>query len=239
MLRVLLVLEDYGELMFLQTVLKKIGFDVDSTQNPRKFNDSLISMNPDVLVMTATGKRIKGTELVSTVKKVRGLPKIILIKSNNLSTKETLDTLEVEGWLDSPVGAPDLLAKIAELSNLNNQVLQDKLLKMRMQDAVPADDQRVLKINPDETDPASLDRAEKSSGNFGVLKASTMSSSDRQSRYQKFIDGEKPEKHGFALKAVQEQIRELRKEEDPKALADIEKERRAFVEHLFKKKGAA
>ncbi len=237
MLRVLLVLEDYGELMFLQTVLKKIGFDVDSTQNPRKFSDSLLSMNPDILVMTASGKRIKGTELLPQVRRVRGLPKIILIKSNALSTKETLDSLEVEGWLDSPVGAPDLLSKIAELANLNNQVLQDKLLKMRMQDGVP-EEARVLKVNAEDADPASMQKAEKSSGNFGVMKASTMSSSDRQSRFKKFLDADKPEKHGFALKAVQEQIKELRKEENPAALEDLERERRAFVEHLFKNKKA-
>lgn len=235
MLRVLLVLEDYGELMFLQTVLKKIGFDVDSTQNPRKFADSVLSMNPEVIVMTASGKRIKGTELIHTIKRVRGVPKVILIKANALSTKETLDSLDVEGWLDSPVGAPDLLAKIAELMNLNNQSLQDKLLKMRMQETAP-EEARILKLNPDETAAATLDKPEQSAGNFGVLKASSLSTADRQNRYKKFLEAEKPAKHGFGLKDVQDQIKELRKAEDPAALEDLERERKAFVEHLFKKK---
>lgn len=234
MLRVLLVLEDYGELMFLQTVLKKIGFDVDSTQNPRKFADSVLAMNPEVIVMTASGKRIKGTELIHSIKRVRGMPKVILIKANALSTKETLDSLEVEGWLDSPVGAPDLLAKIAELMNLNNQSLQDKLLKMRMQETAP-EEARILKINAEE-EAGTLDKADESAGNFGVLKASTLSTADRQNRYKKFLDAEKPDKHGFGLKDVQDQIKELRKTEDPAALEDLERERKAFVEHLFKKK---
>ncbi len=234
MLRVLLVLEDYGELMFLQTVLKKIGFDVDSTQNPRKFSDSVLGMNPEVIVMTASGKRIKGTELIQSIKRVRGMPKVILIKATALSTKETLDSLEVEGWLDSPVRAPDLLAKIAEIMNLNNQLLQDKLLKMRMQDVTP-DEARVLKLDADEERAESMHKAEQSSGNFGALKASTMSSADRQNRFKKFIDAEKPAKHGFALKEVQDQIKDLRKSEDPGALEDLERERKAFVKHLFKK----
>lgn len=234
MLRVLLVLEDYGELMFLQTVLKKIGFDVDSTQNPRKFSDSVLAMNPEVIVMTASGKRIKGTELIHSIKRVRGIPKLILIKANALSTKETLDSLDVEGWLDSPVRAPDLLAKIAELMNLNNQVLQDKLLKMRMQEGAP-EEARVLKLDGEAEPAATMQKAEQSSGNFGSLKASTMSSADRQNRYKKFLDAEKPAKHGFALKEVQDQIKDLRKTEDPAALEDLERERKAFVEHLFKK----
>jgi DNA-binding response OmpR family regulator len=129
MLRVLMVLEDYGELMFLQTVLKKIGFDVDSTQNPRKFSDSLLSMNPDILLMTAVGKRIKGLELASQVRKQRGHPKIILIRTGALG-KESAKDAEIDGWIESPVAAPDLLDKIAELCNLNKQILQDKLLKI-------------------------------------------------------------------------------------------------------------
>ena len=112
MLRVLLVLEDYGELMFLQTVLKKIGFDVDSIQNPRMFADSMLSLNPDVLVMTAYGKRIRGVEMVAGIKKNRGLPKIILIRSATLS-KDIYKELDVDVWLDSPVAAPNLLDAIA------------------------------------------------------------------------------------------------------------------------------
>src|SRR3954467_784956 len=79
MLRVLMVLEDYGELMFLQTVLKKIGFDVDAIQNARSFSDSVLRMNPDILVMTGHGKRVKGLELSRSLRRVRGLPHTILI----------------------------------------------------------------------------------------------------------------------------------------------------------------
>ncbi len=118
---------------------------------------------------------------------------------------------------------------------LNNQVLQDKLLKMRMQEATP-DEARVLKMNSEAQDADSMEKAEQSSGNFGTLKASTLSSEDRQSRNKKFLDAEKPAKHGFALKTVQDQIKELRKAENPAELEDLERERKAFVEHLFKKK---
>ncbi len=234
MLRVLLVLEDYGELMFLQTVLKKIGFDVDSIQNPRLFSDSLLSMNPDVLVMTALGKRIKGVELVPTIKKSRGIPKIILIRAGTIS-KDTYKDLDVEAWLDSPVGAPDLLDKIAELSNLNKQTLQDKLLKLRMQDG-EVDHARVLKMNHEASVDNSMHRSEKPAGNFGALKASTMSVSDRQARFKKFSEDANVAKIGFALKDVQAQVKALRLDESKTDLEEIERQRRAFVEHLFKKK---
>lgn len=230
MLRILLALEDYGELMFLQTVLKKIGFDVDSTQNIRKLDDLVLAMNPDVLVMTARGKRIKGVDAVPNIKKTRGFPKIILIRSGSMAKD---DFLGVEGWLDSPVGAPDLLDKIAELNHLDRMVLQEKLLKLRMQDT-EIEQGRVLKMK--DAEGGTMDRSEKSAGNFGVLKASSMSSSDRQSRYQKFIEGTNIEHKGFGLKDVQAQVKALRSEETEADLEELERQRRAFVEHLFKKK---
>src|SRR3954463_12035040 len=101
MLRVLMVLEDYGELMFLQTVLKKIGFDVDAIQNPRSFHDSLLRMNPDVLVMTAHGKRVRGIDLVKGLKKVRGLPKVLLLRSPG-STEEKDEAVDM--WRETPMG---------------------------------------------------------------------------------------------------------------------------------------
>jgi DNA-binding response OmpR family regulator len=232
MLRVLLALEDYGELMFLQTVLKKIGFDVDSTQNSRKIADMLLAMNPDVLVMTAKGKRVKGVDIVAGVKRTRGLPKVILIRPTGMAM-DGFAGLQVEAWLDSPVGAPDLLDKIAEVTGLNKHVLQEKLLKLRMQED-ESDSGRVLKLS--EADEASLAKSEKSAGNFGVLKASTMSAGDRQSRYKKFIEETDIEKKGYSFKDVQANVKALRSEESQSDLDELERQRRAFVEHLFKKK---
>jgi hypothetical protein len=229
MLRSLMVLEDYGELMFLQTVLKKIGFDVDAIQNPRGFNDSLLRMNPDILVMTAFGKRVKGLELSRGVKKVRDLPHIVLLRS---SGQEAEEDPGIDRWLEAPVGALSLLDCIADLSHLNKNVLQEKFQKLHLQE-VEEEQARILKIN--EIAEPVLNR-EGGSGNFGVLKESTMTSDERKQRYAGFLSSEAPPKHGFTVKQVQEQIKDLRRQEDGERLADLERERRAFVEHLFKKK---
>ncbi|MBX3021929.1 MAG: hypothetical protein KF799_09660 [Bdellovibrionales bacterium] len=229
MLRVLMVLEDYGELMFLQTVLKKMGFDVDAIQNPRSFQDSLLRMNPDVLVMTAHGKRVKGIELVKTIKKLRGLPRVLLLKNAGHPPEEEPD---VDMWKDSPLGAQDLLNALADLCTLDKNILQEKFGKLQMQETVE-EEARVLKIN--EVTGGSLDKGD-NAGNFGSLKASTMDAAERKSRYDKFVNADKPASHGFSVKQVQDQIKALRRDENPEDLEDLERERRAFVEHLFKKK---
>lgn len=232
MLRVLMVLEDYGELMFLQTVLKKMGFDVDSTQNPRSLRDSLLAMNPDILIMTAYGKKVKGLELAANVRKVRDLPHIILMRG--MGQDEVEDEM-INGWLQSPVAAQALLDIVARLSNINPQVLQEKFSKLKLTE-VEQERARVLKAQ-DVLGPTLEKSADgKALGNFGVLKDSTLSTSDREARYAKFLDEKPPEKHGFAVKQVQEQVKALRRDEASADSEDLERQRREFVEHLFRKK---
>lgn len=229
MLRVLMVLEDYGELMFLQTVLKKIGFDVDAIQNPRSFQESVLRMNPDVLVMTASGKRVRGLDLMPQLKKIRGLPRVLMLHAPGAPPEAVAD---VDLWREAPLSAANLLKAIAELSQLNEQVLLDKFSKLHLSEE-EQERERVLKI--ENIAEPSLNRGE-NAGNFGVLKDSSLNASDRRDRYAKFLEGPPPEKHGFSVKQVQEQVKALRKEEATADNGDLERERRAFVEHLFKKK---
>ncbi len=229
MLRVLMVLEDYGELMFLQTVLKKIGFDVDAIQNPRLFPDACLKMNPDVLVMTANGKKVKGLELSRSIRRVRGVPQIILIRSGSLTKEEDLN---VDAWLDSPVGAMPLLNAIGDTCGLNKDVLADKFVKLRLQE-VGEDEVPQLASDIEPLSEEEMARAVESFGNFEPLEKSTLSEADRKDRYKKFLTNEVPAEVGFSVKQVQAQIKELRACENPEELADLERERKAFVEQLF------
>jgi CheY-like chemotaxis protein len=230
MLRVLMVLEDYGELMFLQTVLKKLGFDVDAIQNPRSFADHVLTMNPDVLVMTANGKKVQGIELSRTLRRVRGQPRVILLRQS--SVPEDAQAL-ADGWLETPVSALALLNLLADICGLNKQVLAEKFQKLRMQE-IEEEKARVLKMIDSEE--ATLNRTEAPNGNFGTLGTSSIPQAERNERYKKYLEEKPPKEHSFATKAVIEQVRNLRQQESTADLADLERERKLFVEHLFKKK---
>ncbi len=229
MLRVLMVLDDYGELMFLQTVLKKMGFDVDAIQNPRLFQDSVLRMNPDVLVMTALGKRVKGLELLNFVRKVRGVPRVLMLHAAGLEPGRVPG---VDDWLDSPVAATKLLSSIALLCNLDNEALQEKFKRMRLQESFQEEERQLKPENEPDT---VLEKSRFSGPRMGNLEPSSLTPTDRQERYKKFLQEKPPEQHGFALKRVQDQIKVLRKSENIQETEDLEKQRKAFVEHLFKK----
>lgn len=229
-MRILMVLEDYGELMFLQTVLKKMGFDVDAIQNPRSFNDSVLRMNPDVLVMTAHGKKVNGVELSKSVKRVRGLPHLVLITAPG-----ALKNADHAHYLESPVGAMELLNKIAEIGQLDKEVLADKFSKLKLQEA--GAEARILKLNQEGNgNIEELMKSMENPGNLGNLPPTTLTPEQRKERYKKFLSEERPENIGFGVKQVQEHIKSLRSHESEEELADLERERKAFVEHLFRKK---
>lgn len=240
MLRILLVLEDYGELMFLQTVLKKIGFDVDAIQNPRSFQDAVLRMNPDVLVMTAHGKRVRGLELTQNLKKSRGLPKVLLLRS---SGSAPIEDPAVDMWRESPLAAIPLLDAISELSHLDKNVLHEKFSRLHIQET-EQEYARVLKINEiggETMDRGSGDERPWQNGDEPApsevaLAPTSLSTEDRKERYRKFLAQPRPEKHGFSVKEVQSQVRELRQAEGSTSLDDLERQRRAFVEELFKRK---
>jgi len=231
MLRVLMVLEDYGELMFLQAVLKKIGFDVDAIQNPRSFEEGVLRMNPDVLVMTALGKRVNGLELSRGLRRVRGTPRVILIHAQGTVTPEGESTVDV--WVQSPVGALDLIDHIADYCGLNKPVLQEKFQKLQIREI--EENVRVLKLDQD-IGPSLEKSADGDTQHSGRLTPSTLKKEDREERYRKFMSGATPPKDGFSVKDVQAKIRELREAERPEDLEDLERERREFVEHLFRNK---
>jgi hypothetical protein len=231
MLRVLMVLEDYGELMFLQTVLKKIGFDVDAIQNPRGFQSSLLRMNPDVLVMTAFGKRIHGLELNKGVRRHGGVPRTILLRSPGVvHIDET-----VAAWVDTPVAALELLNTIADVCNLNKQLYQDKFQKLQLREI----EQATRQLHPlaDGSDETFRERSNEEEGPLvpSDLRTSTMPLQERRERYQKFLNAQRPEQAGFSVKDVQDKVRELRKSEDPADREELERQRKEFVRHLFKK----
>src|SRR5262245_13824695 len=115
MKRILLVIDDYGELLFLQTLLKKLGFDVDGIQNERHFEESCLSLNPDVIIASAKGKRVNGLEIAEGLRKVRGFPKILLLAANTIVERlRGLQLAHIDGVLESPVSAIQLLSLIAD-----------------------------------------------------------------------------------------------------------------------------
>ena len=140
-----------------------------------------------------------------------------------------------DGWLESPVPALSLLHLFADLCGLNKQILTDKFQKLHMQEA-EIDRGKTLHAVNESGAVFDINQEAPVSPASGNLKSSILSETEREERYRKFLTEKPPKEQGFAIKAVTENVRNLRRDEDPARLADLERERKAFVDHLFKKK---
>lgn len=259
MLRVLLVVDDYGELLFLQTLLKKLGFDVDGIQNERSFEESFLALNPDVVIASAKGKKVDGLELAENVRKVRGLPKMILLAAGPMLDRlQTLQLPNVDGILESPVSAMRLLGMVAKHGGLDQAVLLEKYRKLKATlspereadlQILKRDEEGELTLEGMSTPPLTVNGmpsprpaepiqvSNQMPGETSApIHVSTLAIQERQKRFEQNLKNiEKPAADRFQRSRIQAFTKEIRAGEDPEESAKLEEERQAFVRELFKK----
>ncbi len=145
MLRSLLVIDDYGELVFLQTLMKKVGFDIEGIQSPRAVADAILNFNPELIILTANGKRINGVEIAEGLKKTAGKPKvIILVPSQFMDRFQGLKLPNVDAFVESPVKPTALLKVVSEIGGLDGASLAEKYAKLMSSQGQAEEDNRVM-----------------------------------------------------------------------------------------------
>jgi response regulator RpfG family c-di-GMP phosphodiesterase len=232
MLRVLLVIDDYGELLFMQTLLKKLGFDVDGIQNQRSFDESILNLNPDLVLATAKGRKVNGVELAEGLRRTRGVPRVILLAPPAMAEKLSSAMIaNVDAVLETPVGATRLLEKVAELGGVDKINLLEKY--RRLKETLSPEREADLQILNREVTPAT---AAKPTAIKATAMASTLSSEERERRYQENIKSvEKPVTQFYDRERVNQYSRDIRATEDRDETARLEAERQEFVRQLFRK----
>ena len=131
MLRVLLLIDDYNELLYLQTILKKIGFDVEGLNSQKKYSDASLGFNPQILVASAKAKKVDALALGQTIRRHRGFPKIIALKRSNVSvTRDEMESSGLDLCVDSPVNIKKLVLAITELGDIDEAGFLAKLEKL-------------------------------------------------------------------------------------------------------------
>lgn len=259
MLRVFLVIDDYNELISLQTLLKKMGFDVEGLQNQKKYPDVSLGFNPQILITTSYGKKVDGLLLAQSINKRRGLPKILALKTDNTYTQDDFERSGVDLVLDSPVDPKKLISAMANLGGIDESVLLDKFSRIKSMPATskheeveyirydengqPLDDFNKVRSSIDE-----IVRRDRSGGvnktveNKMALKEKTKytellaHNSIRTERFEKWKKevGELPEKH-FDREKIREFNKKFRVADGDSDTDDIEEARKLFVKALFKK----
>ncbi len=163
MAKILLMVEDYNESRKLQTILPKLGFEVQLLNNESLLSSIILSFNPQIIYVSGEQIRFSG---MGVAKKMVEFPrwqgKIILgFAADAFPDEADLAKVRVDLILPEPVSTETYIQVFAEILNEN----PDEMLKKWMKFS----DSPVVASNPD-SQKALAEKAEIIRVSGGVLK---------------------------------------------------------------------
>ncbi len=214
MKKVLLVYDDYNQLTLTETYLKKIGFDTVGVSNESKINDQLLSFNPDIVIANGQTKQVTSQSVGQKLKenhKFHGKVILVLPKDLKLSPGEMIK-LKMDSTLSLPVDPVKLVTAVSKLSDLDANLMVEKLKKAQFGDP---------KI-------VELMRA-----SFSSITAPEKS---QAGKYDQFIDKTIDTKSTTLQRTkVKDKLADMKKDWNIKYLQQIDDLKRQFANALFKK----
>lgn len=216
--KILLLLEDYSELTFIQILLKKLGFDVDAIQNPHAMADRLMVFRPNVIIAPEDGRRIRREMIAPQLALIPSIKQILLSThgSGNAPVEENVFRIK------SPIQPMDLIHALATACQMDPDNLAEKYQKFRRQ------------IHTEELGDIVY-------GNFGfdseVLAPDQEVS--RKKRYDEFLAKAGDSVSAiFSPKEVAKENKSRRGEGTSSSIQDtLDVDRQSFTKKLFSKKG--
>ncbi len=250
MRKILLLVEDFNEIVFLDTILKKLGWDVLAQQAEFGLSELLLSFSPDILVITAKGKKLDGLKVSERIKKNnKGFPKIIILKNSKQEfDKDVLKKMGINASLNSPISVNKLLFVLEKMGGMSALEAQKKLSNFRSKKEDEAEGSILAAQNEQELnfktivtgslveeDEKFIQKSEGLGAKLAELVKMESGSKSRAERFQKALkEFEPPEKDRMSAKAVREQTKKIRQRGKlHKDLDKLDNRRRDFVRALF------
>ena len=111
MRKILIALEDYQEVIALQGLLMKFGWDVKAVRKAILLKDELISFSPDGIIMPAKGQQLNGVQLSEEIRS-KTKADIFLIYRDK-SDVENINVSCVSGLIACPIVPQDMIRTLA------------------------------------------------------------------------------------------------------------------------------
>lgn len=241
MKRILLLLEDYNELLYIETLLKKLGFDAMSAQKTKGIYDTLMSFRPAVIVISETLKDQKAVEILADLKDNK--PDLMGMILLNPGSKQPASG--AEAFIPRPIHPQIMLKALADWVGMNEERLVEKIDKLGLfKSEQERDGFHLFKGWKDNSSgiayrPVTQEKQPTDAG-LKFFKQSSQQSEDRASRFKKALQAlPSPKSEKMEKKTVTQEVKEFRARSNDTELVNIDKERKAFVDALYNKKKKA
>lgn len=129
--KILLVYEDYADLMNVESTLKKVGFDVIGLTNEYTVAEQVLAFNPDLVVGSGRGGKVSSLGVGKRLKEMhRWQGKSVLIFQPNVKPEpQDLIRIRVDMMLEAPVPALRLIQVVGKLLGHDESLLIERLNK--------------------------------------------------------------------------------------------------------------
>lgn len=129
--KILLVYEDYADLMGVESTLKKVGFDVIGLSSEYAVAEQMLSFNPDVVIGSGRGGKVSSLGVGKRLKEMaRWSGKVVLIFPANFKpSPQDLIKIRVDMILEAPVAPLRVLQVLAKLLGHDESALLERLNK--------------------------------------------------------------------------------------------------------------
>lgn len=131
MRKIMLVVDDFKEMVALETFFRRVGFDVLSLGKDILVNDALLRFTPDLVIATAKGRAVEGTKLALKMKKLSPAPRVaLLIQQGGASAVNEETRSTVDAVLETPFQPRQALVVVGKLLQLDSAPLLAKYEKI-------------------------------------------------------------------------------------------------------------
>ena len=242
----MLVIDEYKDLVALENLLRRVGFDVLSVGKELLVNDALLRFHPELVIATAKGRSVEGPRLALRLRKLSPPPRVVLVTNGPLALSPEL-RLVVDGVIETPIQPEVVLMTIAKVAGTDSEQLLAKYGKITTSAKwagpesrkVLGEERAPVEAKPQATigRPTPAYQPQRAWHPVANPGNSAAARSERSDRYDKFLkDNDLGKVDGVMSKEKsQAAMRDLKKhaETQRETLAKIDEEKLAFAKSLF------
>ncbi|MDZ4083695.1 MAG: hypothetical protein U1E10_12210 [Bdellovibrionales bacterium] len=249
MRKILLVIDDFNELVGLETLFRRLGFDVLSIGRESLVAETVLGFPPDLAIATGRGRNVDGLNLAPKLRFGSTQPKLVVLLPNRGDDKLAQDPgllyAEVDAVIETPFEPRSALKVVSRLLGLPPEPLLEKYSKIVSARLFEPDELKIIKhqeaavapihvTGSGEPDKAARPGADESTALIKPVSA-------REKRYQKFLEQEMEEELPPMLDVNQmrdarlalEAAEKNRSIEEEQKVAKHNREKREFVRAMI------
>ena len=240
MRKIMLVMDDFQDLVSMENLLRRLGFDVLSLGKEVLVNDALLRFTPDLVIASFNSRGVDGLRIAQRLKRSIATVRIALTYGANTPPVLTVEAQSlVDALISLPVQPTTVIKVVSQLLNVESAPLVAKYQKLtanRMMDPLSA----------------AIGGGDGSTGNVEVKGDATLGRTaewvrsaldpdgdrtERSERYDQFLEKNNPEPALGVLPRDRMNLasKKLKKsaESDAASMAEINAEKKAFLEAMF------